>query len=185
MKSHLKAKNNGLRERQAKSGYMVSLLTVALTITILWLTANLIFDHKPAHEKIYNRYFEPFANVLKSAETPDQGNYPEAMKLYESGNYGEAILKFEEAVINDPDNQALQFYCAISQLEVGNVDFAIADFQDVIKSNHPTFSSPSSWYLGLAYLRSGQIAKAEAVFKSIKSSDLLYKDQAVEVLDRM
>lgn len=188
MKSSLERKNNGQEAELANlrtPGRLVRLLTVIMTVAVLWAVTHLIFGNKASGVSLYQVYFQPFTNVLKTGDGYDYQKYRHAMDLYESGNYKAAMIKFEEAVIDDPDNTTWQFYYAICQLASGNTEFAIADFQEVMQLNDPTFSDPSAWYLGLAYVKAGQKAKAQKLFKAIASSDLPYKNKAAEILKKL
>ena len=188
MKQYPKQKDNGETARALSSGvpfWLIRLITIVATITILWITANFIFYQKTSGQRIYDAYYQPYTNVLKPTEGQADRNYSLAIGAYKDGNYREALTQFEKAIIDDPDNPGLQLYYAICQLELGNTDFAIAGLEQIANVNDSIFASPSNWYLGLAYLRLGQKKKAGQIFTTIKSSYGPYKKKAEEILNRL
>ena len=164
---------------------LTRVITVAATIAVLWITGYMVFKKEAPGEKIYRTYYEPFTHSSAFNGLYNSQDHAQAIKLYENGDYSEALLMFEQAIVDNPSNLALQFYYAMCHLELGNTGFAIADFQQLANSDDPGFSAPSTWYLGLAYVKAGQKQKAGEVFEAISTSHHPYKQKAEEIMKRL
>ena len=167
------------------SSRITRVITGIVTMAVLWVTGYMIFNKEAPGEKIYRAYYEPFTNSSSFNGLYNNRDHAQAIKLYENGDYSKALTMLEQAIVNNPDNLTLQFYYAMCHLELGNTAFAIADFQHLANSDDPGFSAPSTWYLGLAYVKAGQKQKAGKVFESIRTTHDSYKKKAEEIMKRL
>lgn len=164
---------------------LVRIGIIAATVIILWITGNFIFYAKSHGESIYEAYYHPYPNILTPAKHQDEMDYTAVMKLYENGEYSACLKALETVIVEDTDNVGLQFYYAICQLELGNTDFAIADFEYIKHLNDPIFSLPSTWYLSLAYLKLDQIEEAKTEFNTLGSTAGPYQQKTREILGKL
>jgi len=160
---------------------------IAASLLLIITFTLIITNNNKSPEKLFLAYYEPHPNVInpseRSADSLD--NFSIAMRFYSAKQYEKAVELLEAGAIKDPDNIALKFYLALSNLSLANNNKAIEDLKIVIKTGHPTLSEPAQWYLGLAYLRLSQFTEAKSIFSSINSKGGLYSDEAAKILNQL
>lgn len=137
-------------------------------------------------QAVFDEYYSPYYNVLEGTERSVEnvsGNL--AMRLYDQQQYEEAILVFEEAISQDPNNVHLLFYKALSHLSIDQAEAAIAALKQVLNDPGNQLQEPARWYLGLAYLQNDDVEQAEEIFLSIKASGDSYSERASTILEAL
>ena len=127
-----------------------------------------------------------FALLFKKYFVPDgvPETYPmalaDALTEYKSGNY-KAIQQFNEAMVSDTRGNdeinnkeniiaLAHYYKGISFLETNNTKGAIENLEWVAKFGaDKRIVEKAEWYLGLGYLKEGELEKADTVFQKILS----------------
>jgi TolA-binding protein len=135
-----------------------------------------------------------FDDNFEIAKIPE--NYPIQLAAeladYEKGNYA-SIQKLDIAKVAETrggdDKQTIlelaHYYKGISLLKLSKVGGAIANLQWVKNnSTDASMKENASWYLGLGYLKMGDITKAKLFFKEISSYGR-YKKEVKELLQKI
>lgn len=153
-------------------------------------------------EQLFLTYFKAYPNTLtqtnRSELPPDEPSPGEpspsktlseiasAMQHYESGDFPKAALALDRllssAAVSDKQRTALVFYRGVTNLQLGNVRLAQADFAQVTQAD-TSLSEPATWYTGLSYLRDGRLAEAKQVFEQLRELQGDYTRQAAKLLD--
>ena len=139
-------------------------------------------------QQVFMAYFDTYPNTSASTERSEASpNIPEeeAMQYYGTGNFSQAASAFTKLLASDSvqDRTALIFYRGISHLGAGSTEEAVADLRTVTQNADSLLAEPASWYLGLSYLRAGQIAAAKKVFAQLRDAGGDYAEQAAKLLD--
>lgn len=98
-------------------------------------------------------------------------HYNEAQRLYGTGNFEGALLKFAEHLRmypQSPHASNAQYWKAHCHFKLGNYDSAIEEFER-LRSNYPNSNKvPTAMHNeAVAYSRVGQSARAEALFRRL------------------
>jgi len=158
----------------------------AAAIIIAFVFLNILSpSYNPA--KLFNSYYEPLNAVLPftrslNADQPD--SYASAIEKYKLGDYQSAAIEFSNAMLKDNSAIIPRFYMGITQLELGNVDQAINLLSEV-SGSLGEYGKDARWYLGLAYLKTGEKGKASACFEILAQTPGFYQKRADKILRRL
>jgi tetratricopeptide (TPR) repeat protein len=94
----------------------------------------------------------------------------EAKTHYDQQKWKPAIPFFEEILTMDAQSQA-RFYLGICQLKTGRAQAAIQSFEafQAVSENY-NLQEPTTWYLALAFLQSGQMKEAQTQLAKLSDS---------------
>lgn len=150
-----------------------------------------VAPNKIKSEINYAQLFEEYFELDKAPETyPIQ--FADAFSRYENGNYS-ALEKLDANEIANTrgvdDKQSiletLHYYKGIAFLKTNNNAQALTNLQWVTQnSRNDTLKANANWYLGLAYLKKGEIEKAKALFEGLSSYGR-YKKIVKELLEKL
>lgn len=138
-------------------------------------------------EKLYNSYYKPFnviSPVTRSVTTIEADNYLAAVERYKIGDYQTAEIEFSNAMLKDNSAIAPHFFMGITHLALGNYEQAISLLSDVT-SRSGEYGIEAGWYLGLAYLKTGEKEKASACFELLAQTPGFYHERADKILRRL
>ena len=161
-------------------------LRIGFSILLVGLLAFGIYSFLPKKtDRIVARFFEPYPakDFVKGKEADAKVN--QAILAYQKGDYHEAIEKFDITREYAGDLPAL-FFKANAYLAIGDPLFAIGILEQH-NALGPTAKDPRiHWYLGLAYLKRGQMNKARSLLKKVAeqpSLEAYKKIEAMQVLE--
>ncbi len=160
-------------------------LSAAAVIGIFILVKTLIpsFDA----DKLFNSYYEPMnviSPVTRSGNISESDSYIQAIEMYKLGNYQTAAIGFSSAILKDPSDIAPRFLMSLTQLALGNYNQAINLLSDITASSGK-YGKEARWYLGLAYLKTGEKDKASGCFKILAQSPGYYSVRSESILRRL
>ena len=89
--------------------------------------------------------------------------FQDAMVAYKLGDYAEARSKWSEQLQAAPANATLRFYIASAALAMDDQTAAVPLFESIAADPASAFHTKAQWYLFLAYVKAGDIAKAKAL----------------------
>jgi TolA-binding protein len=182
IKTDLQSEN---RKRSGLSRSMVtrySSLAAAAIIAAVLLIKSLIPSDDP--QKIFSKYYEPFkavSSVTRSAGAGESESFTRAITSYKSGEYQAAATGFSEAMLNGTESFSAGFFLGVTEIELGNYDKAIELLNGVV-SQKSEFTKEATWYLGLAYIKSGNKVKASECFEVLARSPGFYSDRSEKIL---
>ena len=142
---------------------------------------------------LFAAYFKPDA-----APADIEGPLENAFYYYKNKKYNKTLAAIDLADLNvvtrgdETDEKLSKFYAhyykAICCLTVGNIQKAIPELKNAI-SESPDDSSrvKSCWYLSLAYIKTGQLKKADELLNQIiyRDKTLVYKEKAQKLTGKL
>ena len=162
-----------------------ALPAAAAVIGAVFLLRLLLPSHDP--DKIFAKYYEPvsaISPVTRDANATGANSYTSAIESYNSKNYRAAERGFADAIQQDPMNISARFFMGITQIALGNYDQAETMLEDVI-SRQGEYVKEARWYLGLAYIKTGNPEKASGCFTILAQSPGYYSGRAEKILRRL
>jgi hypothetical protein len=162
-----------------------ALPAAAAIIGTVFIIKMLLPSYNP--DKLYAKYYEPvsaLSPVTRSGGAVETNSYTAAVESYNNKNYQAAAAAFSDAILNDPLNMSPRFFLGITQMELGNYDQAENLLEDVI-SHQGEYAKEARWYLGLAYIKTGERQKARDCFGILAKSPGFYSGRAENILRRL
>jgi tetratricopeptide (TPR) repeat protein len=160
-------------------------LSAAALIGAIFLVRSLLPSYNP--EKLFNSYYEPMdvvSPVTRSGNSNETGSYASAIGSYKIGDYQSAATGFSEAVLKDPSLISPRFFLGLTQLALENYDQAI-NLLTGISGRSGEYRKEAGWYLGLAYLKTGEKEKAAECFELLAQSPGFYRERSEKILRRL
>jgi len=154
-------------------------MAIAASLTLL-IAAGLWFVNNSGSstpDELYASHYEfPAAlGVVRGSEAAD--DYNKALVTYNSKKFEDAI-----SLLNQSDNPRAKFYMGISYLELDNPSSAIEQLTDY--GLNPIGDLPYQYFLGLAYLKSGDIAQGKLTLQKIGESQG-YWTEAQDIINQL
>ena len=103
-----------------------------------------------------------------AANDPD---YAAGKQALDRKDWNEAVRRFKQAALRDPDNADLQNYLRYSYRHLGQIDTAFAYYRRALELN-PRHRGAHE-YAGEAYLMAGNVARAEEHLAALRKICLL------------
>ena len=138
-------------------------------------------------DKLFAKYYEPvgaISPVTRSADADKTNSYASAIESYNNKKYQAAAIAFSDAILKDPLNISPRFFMGLTQMELGNYEQAENILEDVI-SRQSEYIKEARWYLGLAYIKTGNSQKAHECFEILAKSPGFYSGRAEKILRRL
>jgi TolA-binding protein len=157
----------------------------AAVVGAIILVNSLLPSRDP--DKLFAKYYEPMSAispVTRSANAGEINSYTSAIESYNNKNYQAAATGFSDALLQDPLNISCHFFMGITQIALGNYDQAENILEGVI-NRQGEYVKEARWYLGLAYIKTGNIEKACGCFDILAQSPGFYSDRAEKILRRL
>jgi hypothetical protein len=109
----------------------------------------------------------------------------DAMQAYKDKDFAGATEKFGKVLATDPNAVSALFYQGVSYLSLPEPDtkHAIADFDQVLMNEDPSFSEAAKWYKALALIKENNTALARPLLDEMNKGNGVYKAKAGKVLE--
>ncbi|SDM56994.1 hypothetical protein SAMN05421813_1161 [Daejeonella rubra] len=158
---------------------------MALLDTVPATSKPLIEEAKAAHKKAIelDKAGENKANLDNANGTIfSQYELNQGVKAYQSNNYADAYLAFNNALAFRPGDTTITYYAGLSAINAKNYKAGIQNYENLIKTN---FSANSQIYLDLSrlYTMEGDTAKAISIASegAAKFNDSQLATQEIEL----
>ncbi|VAW20301.1 hypothetical protein MNBD_BACTEROID01-1186 [hydrothermal vent metagenome] len=166
---------------------LIKLAAAASVLLVIGLSAIVKFS-TVSNEKLYDQYFEtyPTFGISRSGVTDfmDQ-SLKQGLVLFNEQNYEEALGVFQQIINKDTKNPVVHFYAGESYQNLKNYSQAITEYKSVVEHNENLFVEQAEWYIGLCYIKKGDIDLATNQFNKIVSDNGYYKQDAEALLRRL
>ncbi len=136
----------------------------AAAVILIAVTSFWWFD-KPQNEQLYDEYFTPDPGLPTVMGNSDNFDFYDAMVDYKQGHYKTAIEKWEVLQTKKSNKDTLNYFIGVAHLANENDKNAISFLEKSTQNIDFTLLNDAHYYLGLAYLKEGNIEKAKANFK--------------------
>ena len=160
-------------------------LSAAAFIAAVILIGTLLNSNNP--DKLFRSYYAPFdavSPVTRSVNGNLNNDYSDAIANYKKGNYSTAIAGFNAVLERDPSSKPAMFFMGLSQLAIGNLEKS-AGFLSPVAAGSGDYGKEAEWYLGLTYLKEGDITRAKDCFTFLSKSNGYYSERSGKLLRRL
>lgn len=188
-RSQLKEKLAGFEvELKNKKQFLSSRkwLSVAAVFLVFISVGYLFLFDSSKEVDLYNEYYQFYPNIEMPATrgTTSVSLQQQAFLFYDSGNFSEAELLFNQIYQESREEYAL-LYRGICFMEMNNFEAAVDTFTTIDINNSTTYSDKISWYLALCYLKLGQEEAAKTLLVKVKNREGVFKNQALDLLEKL
>ena len=135
---------------------------LAIAAVLIIAAGSFWFYNGNSNDKLYAKYFSPDPGLPTTMSSTANYEFYEAMVDYKQGNYITAISKWKTLQKVKPNNDTLSYFIGVAHLANKNEGKAISFLEHVTKNSEFALSNDAHYYLGLAYLKKGNIEKAKA-----------------------
>lgn len=149
---------------------------LSLFATLLLLVVVIWYFFKPVEPvDLYTQHFIPYEDVIENHNAEDSDLLTLAMSAYSAEDFSVArrlFLQFQSEVdsISTQNQTASEFYLAISNMKVGNINTAQQQLLVIASNNKNPFQQQAEWYLALATIKNNDIEKAKNYLKTITNN---------------
>lgn len=139
---------------------------ILIAITSVW------YFMTPQTDRLYAKYFTPDPGLPTTMSSNANFEFYDAMVNYKQGDFKTAIEKWEAIKVK---NDTLNYFLGVAHLANKNEKDAVAFLEKATQNSDFTLSNEAFYYLGLAYLKDGNIEKAKLNLKrsTIENSQAL------------
>jgi tetratricopeptide (TPR) repeat protein len=187
---HLKEVEKNLQkslgERRSRlSGIQPWYYAIAAAIALFVVATIWFIPGRETPEELFQSYFVPVGNVFEATTrgSVEATERSAAFQAYDQGNYQVAAEVFN-TLLSQEKEPAVLLLNANANLALGNAGTArenliilIRDFDD--------FDMAAKWYLGLCYLKEGDIEQARSVLEELGGAEVFYTSKAKELLKKV
>ncbi|MCS4435755.1 tetratricopeptide repeat protein [Aquiflexum gelatinilyticum] len=155
------------------------LAVAASLLFLLAITLWVFLGNTNENEKLFTAYYQPDPGMVTAMGTNSNYEFDRGMVDYKTGDYQAAITRWEKLLAQKPHNDTLNYFLGSALLAVGDDKLALPFLQKTLETESGIFLKEASWYLGLAYLKSGNNAEA---LKYLQNSG---REEAAEIIEKL
>ena len=165
--------------RKSRWYWMAASITLLIALGGFWLT------NRPSEtERLFNQYFTPDPGLPTVMGEARNFQFLDAMVNYKSGQYKQAIEKWEVLLPQKPKNDTLNYFLGVTYLANNDTQKAVKFLEETLEEKNSEFVDEANFYLGLAhlklkntteaevYLSKSQHKKVEEILEKLKNSTL-------------
>ncbi|XMO87281.1 tetratricopeptide repeat protein [Algibacter sp. AS12] len=143
-------------EKFSKVRKLAAALAIVIAVTGIWYFST------PINEKIYTNHFKPDPGLPTTTNNFKNVKFYDGMVYYNQGDYNLAITNWSTMQQGNHENDTLNYYIGVAHLANKNIIEAIPYLEHSIEAEDSfTFLDKAYLYLGLAYLKEGNIELAK------------------------
>jgi hypothetical protein len=160
---------------------------VAAAVLVLSMLLFKTLTPSYSGNSVYDRYYEPLdANSyrLRSNSREVTGKLQQGVDYYLSKDYTKAELAFNELRKMNENLQEVLLFSGLNQMGQGNFPAAINLFNDLLSAKDQ-FVPEAQWYLGLCYIKTGEVHKARPLMETLSETEGMYKKKAQLILQSL
>ncbi|WOD44152.1 tetratricopeptide repeat protein [Hwangdonia lutea] len=145
-------------------GKFAAAAAIIIAVGSIWF-----FSHSP-NQNLYAKYFKPDPGLPTTMSSTDNYDFYDAMVNYKRGDYALAIDKWQTLLTQKPENDTLNYFIGVAHLANKNETEAIPFLErSVLSEDAFPLISDAYHYLGLAYLKDGNLTLAKKNFELSQS----------------
>jgi len=158
-----------------KTMYIKKIAVAAILVIAL---GSFWFFSGNTNEKLFAKYFLPDPGLPTMMSKTSNFEFYDAMVNYKLGDYSIAIKKWNELQERKPNNDTLNYFLGVAYLAYKDENAAITYLSSVTTLSQSTFKNEAYYYLGLAYLKAGnvELSKKNLNFSTIDNSKSLLSE---------
>lgn len=153
---------------------------IAVAAVLVISLGSLWYFTSNTNTRLYNKYFTPDPGLPTTMSSTSNFDFYDAMVNYKHGEYNLAISKWKTLAEKKPKNDTLNYFLGAAYLALEKETEAIPFLEKTVQSKSDFYLKDDAYYyLGLAYLKNGNIELA------IKYLELSKKEASTEVLSKL
>ena|SRR5688572_8541647 len=158
-------------------------LAVAASISIIVVTF-IFLNRADDPAELYASYFEPYPNIFEPITRGENevSKRSTAFQAYESGDYVQAATLFSE-LLKEKKEPGMLLLLGNTNLILNNTKEARNNFITLI-NDFDEYDIQGKWYLGLSYLKEGDVKSAQLIMRELSNSEYSYAGKAKELLKK-
>lgn len=173
-----------LREVEAGRSRRKMRLWMGAAASLLLLSGIWFYFLRDNGPSLAQAYFHPLPNlvspVVRSTDSARESDA--AFRAYEDGRYAEAVRAFKKA----GEKPYAALYGAVSYLAIDSTRAALHILNSFSATDHDLpLETYRKWYLGIAFLKTGEKEKARALFTELAAYTNPVQEKAVEILEKL
>lgn len=176
-------------ENNKPAGKLISLqrywkpLAAAACISIM-VVAFIFLNRPDDPAELYANYFEPYPNIFEPTVRGDNtvSKRSLAFQAYDAGDYQKAATLFQE-LLTEKKEPGMLLLLGNANLILNNTKEARNNFITLI-NDFDEYDIQGKWYLGLSYLKEGDVKRAQLIMRELSNSEYSYAGKAKELLKR-
>ena len=160
---------------------------LAAAVFVLSLLLFKVLTPSFSGDSLYKQYYEPLeANSFQLRGNMQDANtkLQEGVDCYLSKDYGRAELAFSNLRSMNKNLPEVLLFSGLNQIGLNNYPAAITSFSDLI-AHQDQFIPEAQWYLGLCYLKTGELSKARTLLATLSETEGIYKEKAQVILKNL
>ncbi len=165
--------------------YFLSAIAAVFFVAVFFIQKDRAINEK----SLFDRYYTPLELGFSTRSFQNKhGNEDlvQGIQYYLEKDYLNSKLNFERYLSRyTKDSLFVCTILGISNLELGDYKEAEKNFEYVSYSSFSYYREHCRWYLGLTYLVSGKLKKAEKVFSDFSVNNSVYSERAGEILKKI
>ncbi len=156
-------------------GIAASFLLIAAAIYLFNFSNNEI-----GHDQLFISYYQPMTTL--SANRGDSDHLSSGLKYYNGEEYLAASKVFEKNLLENKNDVFSKILLGNCYLNLAREKEAISIFESTKNVKDAYYSNYSFWYLSLAYLKEGKIARCQENLSLIISGNMIHAKEAEKLL---
>ncbi|WP_203255832.1 tetratricopeptide repeat protein [Hyunsoonleella ulvae] len=135
---------------------------IAAAAAIIIAVGSIWFFSGSPNETLYAKYFKPDPGLPTTMSSTNNFEFYDAMVSYKHGDYKIAIDKWNILNKQKPENDTLNYFLGVAHLAAKNAEEAIPYLERASEAKDGfEFLSDAYFYLGLAYIKEGNLELAK------------------------
>lgn len=156
--------------------YSIAAVIAILMVSVIWLW----FIPESEESSLFARFYEPDPGLITAMSNETNYAFDRGMVDYKSGLYDAAITRWEELLIQKPENDTLQYFLGAAYLAVKDFESAKSYLNQVAEKSEGRFLQDANWYLALIHLAEGN---PEITKRFLEKAEHPSKNALLEALD--
>lgn len=151
-----------IRKPADKKIKYLSFSKIAAAAAVIIAVGSIWFFSTPQNEKLYANHFKPDPGLPTTMSSTNNYDFYDAMVKYKHGDYNIAIDKWKVLSEQKPENDTINYFLGVAHMANKNTSEAIPFLERSVEApDEFVFLNEAYYYLGLAYLKEGNIELAK------------------------
>lgn len=134
---------------------------LAVAAALIIAAGSFWFLNRNSNEQLYADFYSPDPGLPTTMSSTDNYEFYEAMVSYKQGHYKDALNTWTKQLKTKVDNDTLNYFIGSALLADKKESDAISYLKEVANNDDSVFKNDAFYYLGLAYLKEGNIEHAK------------------------